>query len=67
MYRIGIRINLYFELSELFRASIKFPIKLKKILDRKSTKTNNNNRNIIGLNRKGRLKHRIKIFFGWST
>ena len=35
-------------------------------LDRKGTKTINN-RNIIGLNRMGRLKHRIKIFFGRST
>ena len=33
-----------------------------RFLDRKGTKTINN-RNIIGLNRMGRLKHQIKIFF----
>ena len=34
--------------------------------NRKGTKTINN-RNIIDLNRKGRLKHRIEIFFDRST
>ena len=37
-----------------------------RFLDRKSTKTINN-RNIIGMNRMGRLKHRIEIFFDRST
>ena len=35
-------------------------------MHRKGTKMINN-RNIIGLNRMGRLKHRIEIFFGQST
>ena len=37
-----------------------------RFLDRKSTKMINN-RNIIGLNQMGRLKHQIEIFFGQST
>ena len=37
-----------------------------RFLDRKGTKAINN-RNIIGLNQMGRLKHQIEIFFSRST
>ena len=53
-------------LSEKYSPSIKFPIQIKSILDRKSSKTINN-RKIIVLNQMGQLKHRIGIFFGRTT
>ena len=58
MYQIGNRIDLYFLFNEK-------PMN-NHFLDGKSTKTINN-RNVIGLNRMGRLKHRIEIILGRST